>query len=44
MNFIKSTFLSTGADIFVITPNRRTFFFPEIENLKFEDQPQALNL
>ena len=26
---VKGTFLSEDADVFVITPNRRTFFFPE---------------
>ena len=24
-------------NVFVITPNRRTFFFPETENLNFGD-------
>jgi len=31
----KGTFLSEDIDIFVI--NRRTFFFPETENLNFDD-------
>jgi hypothetical protein len=26
----KGTFLSESTDVFVITPNRRTFFFPKI--------------
>ena len=34
---IKGTFLSQSTDVFVITPNRQTFFFPETENLKFSD-------
>jgi hypothetical protein len=33
----KGTFLSESTDVFVITPNRRTFFYPEIENLNFGD-------
>ena len=33
----KGTFLSENTDVFVITPNRRTFFFPETENLNFGD-------
>ena len=28
----KGTFFSESTDVFVITPNRRTFFFPETEN------------
>ena len=28
----KGTVLSEDADVFVITPNRRTVFFPETEN------------
>ena len=32
---IKGMFLSEGTDVFVITPNRQTFFFPETENLNF---------
>ena len=32
---VKGTFLSEGSDVFVITPNRRIFFFPETENLIF---------
>ena len=31
----KGLFLSEDTDVFVITPNRRTFFFPETENLIF---------
>ena len=31
----KGTFFSESIDVFVITPNRRTFFFPETENLNF---------
>jgi hypothetical protein len=33
----KGTFLSEDTDAFVITSNRRTFFFPETENLNFGD-------
>ena len=33
----KDTFLSEDTDVFVMTPNRRTFFFPETENLNFGD-------
>ena len=33
----KGTFFSERTDFFVITPNRRTFFFPETENLNFDD-------
>ena len=33
----KGMFLSESTDVFVITPNRRTFFFPETENLNFGD-------
>ena len=33
----KGTFLSVSTDVFVITPNRQTFFFPETENLNFAD-------
>ena len=34
----KGTFLSEDTDVFVITLNRRTFFFPETENcLEIED-------
>ena len=35
--YCKGTFLSEDADVFVITPNRRTFFFSELENLNFGD-------
>jgi hypothetical protein len=35
--FIKGRFLSEDADVFVTTPNRRIFFFPETENLNFGD-------
>jgi dsRNA-specific ribonuclease len=34
----KGTFLSEGmysADVFVKSPNRRTFYFPELENMNF---------
>ena len=31
----KGTFLSEDNDVFVKTPNRQTFFFPETENLNF---------
>ena len=34
---IKGSFLSEDADVFVITPKRRTFFFPETEHLNFDD-------
>ena len=30
-------FLSKGTDFFVITPNKRIFFFPETENLNLGD-------
>ena len=33
----KGTFLSERTDVFVITPNRRTFFFPETEIFNFGD-------
>ena len=33
----KGTFLSESTDVSVITSNRRTFFFPETENLNFGD-------
>ena len=33
----KGTFLSENTDVFVITSNRRTFFFTETENLNFGD-------
>ena len=33
----KGTFLSEDTDGFVISPNRRTFYFPELENLNFGD-------
>ena len=33
----KGTFFSESTDVFVITSNRRTFFFPETENLNFGD-------
>ena len=33
----KGTFLSEDTDVFVIISNRRTFFFPETENLNFGD-------
>ena len=31
----KGMFLSESTDVFVITPNRRTFFFPETETENF---------
>ena len=31
----KGTFLSESTDVFVTTPNRLTFFFPETESLNF---------
>ena len=34
---LKGTFLSESTDVFVITPNRQTFFFPETKNLNFGD-------
>ena len=34
---VKGTFLSESTDVFIITPNRQTFFFPETENLNFGD-------
>jgi hypothetical protein len=33
----KGMFLSEGTDVLVITPNRRTLFCPETENLNFGD-------
>ena len=33
----KRTFLSEGTDVFVISPNRGIFYFPELENLNFGD-------
>ena len=33
----KGTFFSESADVFVITSNRRTFFFPETKDLNFGD-------
>ena len=33
----KCMFLSEDTDVFVISPNKQTFHFPEIENLKFGD-------
>ena len=33
----KGTFLSEDTDAFVISSNRQTFFFPETENLNFDD-------
>ena len=34
---VKGTFLSEDTDAFVITSNRRIFFFPETESLNFGD-------
>ena len=34
---VKGTFLSESTDVFVKTPIRRTFFFPETKNLNFGD-------
>ena len=33
--YSKGTFLSESTDVFFITPNKRTFFFPETEILNF---------
>jgi len=33
----KGTFLSEDTDVFVISPNRQTSYFPELENLNFGD-------
>ena len=33
----KGMFLSESTHVFVINLNRRTFFFPETENLNFDD-------
>ena len=33
----KVPFFSEDTDVFVITPNRKTFFFPETKNLNFAD-------
>ena len=33
----KGTFLSEDIDVFVISPNKRTFYFPKLENLNFGD-------
>ena len=35
MQQCKGTFFSESTDVFVITLNRRTFIFPETENLNF---------
>ena len=35
--FFKGTFLSESTNVFVITPNRLTFLFPETENWNFGD-------
>ena len=35
--YVKVRFFLESIDVFVITPNRRTFFFPETENLNFGD-------
>ena len=34
---VKGTFFSESTDVFVITSNKRTFSFPETENLNFGD-------
>ena len=34
---LKSTFLSEDTDVFVISSNRQTFYFPELENLNSVD-------
>ena len=39
----KGTFLSEDTDVFVISPNRRTFYFPELENLNFGDRKLLRN-
>ena len=36
-SLIKGTFLWESTDVFVITSDRQTFFFPEPENLNFGD-------
>ena len=36
-SFFKGTFLSEDTDVFVISPNRQTFHFPEVDNLNFGD-------
>ena len=33
----KGTFLSKDNDVFVISPKRQTFYFPELGNLNFGD-------
>ena len=38
LKICKGTFLSESTYLFVITPNRPTFFFPETENLNFGDK------
>ena len=40
---IKGLFLSEDTDVFIITPNRRTFYFPETENLNFSDRKLLRN-
>ena len=34
---IDGMFLAEHTDVFVISPNRQTFYFPELENLNFGD-------
>ena len=36
-DLVKGTFFSESTDVIVITPNKRTFYFPETENLIFGD-------
>ena len=33
----KGTFLPEDIDVFVISPNRGTFYFPELKNLNLGD-------
>ena len=40
----KGAFLSESTDVFVVTPNRRTFFFPETENLVISKAAQACQM
>ena len=34
---LKGAFLSEDTDVFVMSPNRQTFYFPQIKNLNFGD-------
>ena len=42
-NQIIGMFFSESTDVFVITPNRPTFVFPETENLNFGDRKLLRN-